>query len=200
VDPTFKEKPKARKYFCPNPNCNTLFSRPKIIKYTVCPTCQTLVDDTNIAEHGEIVVALKKRKVAVTGKSKTIKQTGFLEIGAGKNLETRNDQIRFEAPPVPSEQEKTETNKKAVDLEPIPPSQVETAEITPPPQQTTAVDTEKLPELKTGGQFCFGYLSHRKSGEKIPNTCVECSESLNCLLAEYHKSDKSVEEISKWYQ
>ena len=30
-------------YSCPNPSCNRVFSRPKIIKYYVCPTCQTLV-------------------------------------------------------------------------------------------------------------------------------------------------------------
>jgi hypothetical protein len=30
-------------YRCPNPNCNKVFSRPKIIKYQVCPSCQTLV-------------------------------------------------------------------------------------------------------------------------------------------------------------
>jgi hypothetical protein len=33
-----------QKYHCNNPNCGKCFAKPKIIKYYVCPTCQTLVD------------------------------------------------------------------------------------------------------------------------------------------------------------
>ena len=35
---------KAHRYCCSNPNCKKVFSKPKIIKYYVCPTCQTIVD------------------------------------------------------------------------------------------------------------------------------------------------------------
>ena len=38
-----KKKREVERYCCPNPNCNRVFSRPKIIKYYVCPTCQTLL-------------------------------------------------------------------------------------------------------------------------------------------------------------
>ncbi|MEX2738558.1 MAG: hypothetical protein Q6356_005760, partial [Candidatus Wukongarchaeota archaeon] len=41
---TDKEKQEQNEsYSCPNPNCNRVFSRPKIINYYVCPSCQTLV-------------------------------------------------------------------------------------------------------------------------------------------------------------
>ncbi len=198
MDPPGNEKPKPRKYFCPNPNCKTLFSRPKIIKYTVCPTCQTLVDDTNIAQQVDIIAASKNRKTTRRRKPPKITEVGFLEVKAVENLETRNDQIEF-ASSVPLNPEKTETNEKVVDLEPVRTLQLEMTELIAP-QQVETVSNERVPELKSGGQFCFGYLSHRKSGEKIPNNCIECPESLNCLLVEYHKSDKSVEEISKWYK
>src|SRR3990170_2867555 len=32
------------KHNCSNPNCGKRFSRPKVIKYYVCPSCQTLID------------------------------------------------------------------------------------------------------------------------------------------------------------
>jgi len=32
------------KHSCSNPNCGKIFSRPKVIKYYVCPSCQTLID------------------------------------------------------------------------------------------------------------------------------------------------------------
>ncbi len=32
------------KHSCSNPNCGKVFSRPKVIKYYVCPSCQTLID------------------------------------------------------------------------------------------------------------------------------------------------------------
>ena len=38
-----EEQGQKEKYCCPNPNCNRVFSRPKLIKYYVCPNCQTLV-------------------------------------------------------------------------------------------------------------------------------------------------------------
>ena len=38
-----EEHKNKESYCCPNPNCNSVFYRPKIIKYYVCPTCQTLL-------------------------------------------------------------------------------------------------------------------------------------------------------------
>lgn len=49
-------------------------------------------------------------------------------------------------------------------------------------------------------QHYFGYLGQREKGEGIPSSCVECSKSLDCMLAEYYKSKETVEEIRKWYR
>jgi hypothetical protein len=35
--------------------------------------------------------------------------------------------------------------------------------------------------------------------EGIPETCVECNKSLDCMLSEYYKSENTVAEIKKWY-
>jgi hypothetical protein len=48
-------------------------------------------------------------------------------------------------------------------------------------------------------QYYYGYLGQREKGEGIPNSCVECAKSLDCMLAEYYKSKETVEEIRKWY-
>jgi hypothetical protein len=41
--PQEEKQEQNESYRCPNPSCNKVFSRPKVIKYYVCPTCQTLV-------------------------------------------------------------------------------------------------------------------------------------------------------------
>ena len=42
---------KNPRFHCSNPNCHKVFSKPKIIKYYVCPTCQTLaIMDTEIIQ------------------------------------------------------------------------------------------------------------------------------------------------------
>ena len=41
--PQEEKKEQNESYHCPNPSCNKVFLRPKIIKYYVCPACQTLV-------------------------------------------------------------------------------------------------------------------------------------------------------------
>ncbi len=43
--PTGKSKnSEHNRYCCSNPNCKKVFSKPKIIKYYVCPSCQTVID------------------------------------------------------------------------------------------------------------------------------------------------------------
>jgi hypothetical protein len=48
--------------------------------------------------------------------------------------------------------------------------------------------------------YGFGYLSQREKGVNIPNTCIECPDSLDCMLSEYYKKEENVKEIKKWYQ
>jgi hypothetical protein len=48
-------------------------------------------------------------------------------------------------------------------------------------------------------QYYFGYLADRAKQEGIPDPCLECPRSLDCILTNY-KSEGTVTEISKWYQ
>jgi DNA-directed RNA polymerase subunit RPC12/RpoP len=45
----------------------------------------------------------------------------------------------------------------------------------------------------------FGYLRDRKSGEVIPSECIECKNSVDCMLTN-QASKQAVKEIKKWYQ
>jgi hypothetical protein len=52
------KKDKVRRYCCSNPNCKKVFSKPKVIKYYVCPSCQTVVDMT--FENSKLIARGKK--------------------------------------------------------------------------------------------------------------------------------------------
>ena len=47
-------------------------------------------------------------------------------------------------------------------------------------------------------KYYFGYLASREKQKEIPETCLECPRSLDCMLSNY-KSEDTVGEISKWY-
>jgi chromosome segregation ATPase len=64
--------------------------------------------------------------------------------------------------------------------------------------KTTGIDEEDS-KSGNGCGYHFGYLSDRDKGEEIPNACVECSKSLDCMLSKVHQSNKTVKEIEKWY-
>ena len=68
-------------------------------------------------------------------------------------------------------------------------------------EQTKKTGTDKEASTsKDGCRFYFGYLSERDKGDEIPNTCVECSKSLDCMLSKVRESNESVKEIKKWYR
>jgi hypothetical protein len=193
------------KYFCPNPNCKKVFSRPKIIKYTVCPTCQTLVDDTNMAEHVQHDAPSRTRKVSAPRKLKIAEPADFPEKDLIEVEEPKSDQSKLKelfvawASAEEEESEKAEAGEKKLELEQAQQQPQENMELSSS-QRTATVETEQVPKSSPGCQYGFGYLSHRDRGAKIPDSCIECPDSLNCMLSEYHKSGESVKEISKWYQ
>jgi hypothetical protein len=45
----------------------------------------------------------------------------------------------------------------------------------------------------------LGYLNQRVKGETIPETCIVCPKSIECLLSESDSSKESMKEIKKWY-
>ena len=68
-------------------------------------------------------------------------------------------------------------------------------EMAPTEQSALSEDATKPPGCKHN----FGYLGSRKKGEVIPDACLECPKSLDCVLFDYYKSKESVAEIKKWY-
>lgn len=188
-------KPKKQRYCCSNPNCNRVFSRPKVIKYYVCPTCQTLVNMNEAEDEREIQVALAAQKLVKRRKSKIIAADKTQGLGA-IGIETEGSQPTQEEPCAP--EEKREESEKLIALEQVQVPQQNTVALAST-QQVGAVETKTVSPSSSGCQYGFGYLSQRGKGEGIPDTCIECPKSLNCMLSEYYKKEESVKEIKKWY-
>ena len=188
---------KARKYSCSNPNCKRVFSRPKIIKYYVCPTCQTLVDNSNAGEFVEKESASTVRKVSTQRKPKILEPEGFQELKT-LDIQVVSDQTALEERSATSTENKIELSERVVNLEQVQTFQQKPSELASS-EEIATVERKKLPESSLGCKHVFGYLGHRGKGEKIPDACIECSVSLKCLLSDYYRSGESVKEISKWY-
>ncbi len=185
---------KIKRYCCSNPNCNKVFSKPKIIKYYVCPSCQTLVDEDSYGFHSPTQETAVQKK----------KQTRRLK---GNKQEIVSDPQAVELPqsdPAPINDELVSAEKLEVDEEPekMMPAPIEVLDTLDsdynlqnsqdvPEKQTQSSDSECL--------YFFGYLSQRDKSEGVPVTCFVCSKSIECMLQEYNKSEDSVKEIKKWY-
>ena len=188
---------KARRYSCSNPNCKSVFSRPKIIKYYVCPTCQTLVDNSNAGEFVEKESASTVRKVSTQRKPKILEPEGFQEVKT-LDIQVVSDQTALEERSATSTENKIELSERVVNLEQVQTLQQKPSELASS-EEIETVERKKLPESSLGCKHVFGYLGHRGKGEKIPDACIECPVSLKCLLSDYYRSGESVKEISKWY-
>lgn len=198
---------KVHRYCCSNPNCKKVFSKPKIIKYYVCPTCQTIVDLTlanfqSLPREKPVPV----RKQVTSQKQKESAQDTNQEP---KTITSSNELVSSEKPKV---KEVFETLKPAQSEEP------NKAEITSNKKSSmmgsnyetpfgVRLGDEHLETVKeqTGqssdGQckFFFGYLSQRSKEDVIPEICFGCLKSIECMLSECNKSPESVKEIKKWY-
>ena len=91
-----------------------------------------------------------------------------------------------------------EGSEEAILLEQVQMPQQEKVEM-PPVQQTKTLEAETVSQASSNCQYGFGYLGQRKKGEEIPDTCIECPKSLNCMLSDYYKKEESMAEIKKWY-
>lgn len=310
-------------YICSNPNCDKVFSKPKIIKYYVCPSCQTLVDQTT--EEGVLfqpsleddlstkkleksnVIKQTNEEVTVEGTdleepnlheanrkeyekpivSEQITKESFTEVkdptnadlsGASKNDPEKpfaNEQVNIQVitevtePTDPilteanriislakalgwrsanedaelaepafnenkNESEKPivneQTNKQSIaeveesieptlseaknsELENLLINELvdkeaftELTELTKPTkiQNPKSVLVEEEIEKANPASidkcsYYFGYLNQRTKGETIPEECVECPKSIECLMSEFDNSKESLKEIKKWY-
>ncbi len=178
---------------CSNPNCRKFFSRPKIIRYQVCPACQTIVNIAESPTQGEVPISFISRKPEKLDKQEMV------EANKPKGL-------TFEPQPsgvAPSLEKLTVSEKKPeVSQEAVSPkqSQLPKQEVEKPRvQETKALEVTTVSQSSPDCQYFFGYLGQRKKGEEIPNQCIECAKSLNCMLSSYYAKEESVEEIKKWY-
>jgi len=146
-------------------------------------------DQEEIQIASEIQETVKRRKPEniKVDSSKGIEKTGIQTIGSQPTIE---EPCALEKKPEASvtvivhEQVQVPQQKK---IEPA------------PIQQSTAVETKTISQSSSDCQYGFGYLSQREKGEGIPDTCIECPKSLDCMLSNYYKKEQSVREIKKWY-
>jgi hypothetical protein len=213
-------------YCCSNPNCRNVFSIPKVIKYYVCPICQTLVEMTSTddkaadEEYAPVEVPQSKKAVSKPVQS----QAPAMRTMEPKTMEQRVVEPKVVEPKVvePKVVEPKVVEPKVVEqvVEPkvVEPKVVEPKVVEPKVVEPKVVEPKVVepkaqsPMPKSIGKedkvnhlsdqvckFYFGYLGKREKGEGIPETCLECNKSLDCMLSEYYKSEDTVAEIKKWY-
>jgi hypothetical protein len=130
-----------------------------------------------------------KRKMPKNIEADTPKGLGTMGTQTGGSQPTLEEPCVLEKKP--------EASAKVIVPEHVQVPQQNKVEIAPV-QQLAAVETKTISQSSSGCQYGFGYLSQREKGEGIPDTCIECPKSLNCMLSEYYKAE-SVKEIKKWY-
>ena len=188
-------------YCCSNPNCRNVFSIPKVIKYYVCPICQTLVEMTSTddkaadEEYAPVEVPQSKKAVSKGVQS----QAPAMRTMKPKTMEPKIVEPKIVEPKVvePKVVEPKVVEPKVVE-QVVEPKVVEPKAQSPIPKSKDKEDEENHPSDQVC-RYYFGYLSQRNKGEGIPETCVECNKSLDCMLSEYYKSENTVAEIKKWY-
>ena len=179
------------KHSCSNPNCGKIFSRPKIIKYYVCPSCQTLIDISTqrVPDHAAPI----KKSIERVRKQEPKSEPTLNQLVSNDEMpQANNDEMP---------QAKENTVDETIDLElefitecePIDTSSLEE-------KVQLAVEGRKvLSELNFQCSHYFGFLSEKKEGQEIPETCFECPKSVECLLSRCTKSEESIQEIKQWY-
>ncbi len=190
------KKHRVQRYTCSNPNCNRVFSKPKIIKYYVCPTCQTIVNATQT--NGQ---AAKQEEPSPSKKLVKHKKPKAIEEHV-KSEESKVKDLAISRPPAVMDecaQAATAITQKPENLEQAPTREPNVAEPSLNPQTTTRDETT-FSSSSPGCKYGFAYLSQREKGTEIPETCVTCPKALDCMLSGYYHSGKTVKEIMKWYQ
>jgi hypothetical protein len=187
-----------QKYLCSNPNCRNVFAKPKIIKYHVCPNCQTLVTASKPADDPEIQAALTSQKSAKPQKPKTTKRAPA-EVAVSIKIDESQVSLQEQN----TSEQKDEDSELSItpNTASVQVAQPNNVELIQPPK-TSVTETRKSLKSSSECEYGFGYLSQRNKGEAIPKTCVECPKSLDCMLSRIYEKDQSVKEIKetkKWY-
>lgn len=190
------------RYCCSNPNCHKVFSRPKIIKYYVCPSCQTIIDLNSAKVKVHPILREKRVLVKETPKLRKKKVIKQAEKDETNTIEPtliqpeKNAELTIAEKPLANEQLETEPPKAKS------PELMELTLI----QRLEAMVTETAKEKETPNSSSdaecshyLGYLNQRVKGETIPETCIVCPKSIECLLSESDSSKEGLKEIKKWY-
>ncbi len=187
------ESKKLRRYCCSNPKCNKVFSKPKIIKYYVCPSCQTLVDLDSENFHPPILEKpvfeekqVRKQEELLPSKNQ---EPEAKELIPNEPVTTSNESISFKKPEVNAELEPTKPAQK---------EQFNAIEYILGKKLQNEVDG-KVQSSDSQCQYFFGYLSEKNKGKGVPEACFACPKSIECMLSQHSKSKESLEEIKKWY-
>ncbi len=59
-------------------------------------------------------------------------------------------------------------------------------------------EIEEKPLPNSGCTHHFGYLGERSKGQNIPNECLTCKQTIECMLS--NKTDEAIREIKRWYE
>lgn len=190
------------RYLCSNPNCNSVFSKPKIITYCLCPTCQALVSVTTTEgqlDTKEAPLTLEKITLIESVEQQETKNQDACQ----SNTElTEPESIRAQTAPKFMElnvEEKEQINTDSTETKKGQMNSTEQLETVQLDKKVEAPIETKSISASQACKYFFGYLSQRNKKEMIPNACVECIRSLDCILQNYDKSMEAIEEIKKWY-
>jgi hypothetical protein len=203
------------KHSCSNPNCGKIFSRPKVIKYYVCPSCQTLIDISTqkIPDH---VNPIKKSIGRVREKDPQSESTPNQLVSNNEMAQSKenatNETLDLKQDPqsesTPNQlvsnnemaQSKENATNETLDLKLEFITECESIDTSLEKKVQLAVEGRKvLSELNFQCSHYFGFLSEKKEGQEIPETCFECPKSVECLLSRCTKSEESIQEIKQWY-
>jgi hypothetical protein len=219
---------KKQRYQCANPNCRKAFSKPKLIKYYVCPTCQTLVImDTKIAQLNQEIKnendskanenksprKKRKQKTELTDKKEpepsivipTDQPSETSQFKLSSNLPDLEAPIPEKSPIVINSQSETAINEseKSETNEDIIRDYVKLSVASEDPlideNSEATGDEKKSIAVDSDCNRYFGFLSQRGKGEEIPEYCFGCSKAIECMLGSDNSSNKKIEGIKQWY-
>ena len=165
-------------YRCPNKDCKGIFQKPIELKdlsetpariYPACPECGA---DLN-RFFGSHPKKMPKPKV---------NPIPPLEKPEIKLIKKKTEIKQFETPKQTQNQKPIVVEKKTA-------------------TKKLEASRRKMKKISGGSmcQYYFGYLADREKQEGIPDPCLECPKSLDCMLTKI-KSERTVTEIGKWYQ
>jgi DNA-directed RNA polymerase subunit RPC12/RpoP len=183
-----KKRSTLKKYVCSSPTCAKVFEKPKVVRYLACPYCLSKIEKTDQAKNLRACVIAEEKRES--------------EIKPVTSNESVESQIQNK-PVIAEEKRESEivrlktsilARARAIFQESEAPEKVELA--------PSGEIPGKIKDVRSKDGQCkyyFGYLSKRKKGEGIPEACVECPKSIDCLLSNLYESPTAVSEIKKWY-